>query len=156
TPTAMASYLESTPLPGVHADNDMTVSFHLLAPTRDFLNLLTLPAASPVPTEMLAYAPDSVDYRSHLVSDGPYRITSYTPGKQRLLRRNTQWSPGADPARTAYVDGVQVDFGVSPADQAARVAGGSADLALDAAGATQPDAGTAASSGSVVVDRGTV
>lgn len=153
TPTAMASYLESTPLPGVHADNDMTVSFHLLAPTRDFLNLLTLPAASPVPTEMLRYAPDSAAYRSNLVSDGPYRITSYTPGKQILLRRNTQWSPGADPARTAYVDGVQVDFGVSPADQAARLASGGADLALDAVATTNPAAGTA---GSTVVDRGTV
>jgi peptide/nickel transport system substrate-binding protein len=150
TPTAMATYLESTPLPGVHADNDMTVSFHLLAPARDFLNLLTLPAASPVPTEMLQYAPDSAAYRSNLVSDGPYRITSYTPGKQILLRRNTQWSPGADPARTAYVDGVQVDFGVPPAQQAARLADGSADLALDVAGT----AGQA--SGAAVVDRGTM
>jgi peptide/nickel transport system substrate-binding protein len=150
TPSAMAAYAESTPLPGVHADNDMTVSFHLIAPARDFLNLLTLPAASPVPTEMLAYAPDSAAYRSHLVSDGPYRITSYTPGKQILMRRNTQWSPGADPARTAYVDGVQVDFGVPPDQQAIRLANGTADLALDAA-----DEGSKTAS-SVVVDRGTV
>ena len=47
---------------------------------------------------------------------------------------------------------MQVDFGVSPADQAARLSSGSADLALDATAASQ----AAGSTSSVVVDRGTV
>ena len=123
-----AAYLEGTALPGVHADSDNTVTFHLQARSNDFLSLLTLPAASPVPTEVLRdeQTPGTL---TPFASDGPYRIVEWTPGRVLRLRRNPEWTPQVDPVRTAFVDGVEIDVGVSADAAQARLRSGEADLA---------------------------
>jgi len=124
-----AAHLEGTTLPGVHADSDNTVTFHLQARTDDFLSLLTLPAASPVPTEVLRgeQAPGTL---TPFASDGPYRIVEWTPGRVLRLRRNPEWTPQVDPVRTAFVDGVQIDVGGTAEAAQARLRSGEADLAF--------------------------
>ena len=124
-----AFYMESTALPGVTADSDNTVSFHLRARTDDFLSLLTLPAASPVPTEVLqdVQPPGTL---TPFASDGPYRVVERVSGRLLRLRRNPQWTPRSDPVRTAFVDGVSVDVGVPAGDAQRRLWDGAADLAF--------------------------
>jgi peptide/nickel transport system substrate-binding protein len=111
--TAIASYIDKTPLPGVVAKSATTVQFHLTHPATYFVDMLTLPAFSPAPQEVLKYLPGSQTLGQHEVSDGPYQIQTWTPTKQIVFTRNAAWKAGTDPIRKAYVDKVIVNETVS-------------------------------------------
>ena len=65
-----------------------------------------------------------------MVGAGPYRLTTYIPGETVVLDRNPNWDPATDPLRKAWVDRIQVKFGLTtPAIQRA-IDGGKADLSL--------------------------
>ena len=68
---AIHAFINTHDLDGLRADDDFTVVFRLLTPAADFLNLLALPYASPVPAEYLDYLPDSPEFREHTLSNGP-------------------------------------------------------------------------------------
>jgi peptide/nickel transport system substrate-binding protein len=68
-----------------------------------------LTAFSPAPKEVLKYVPASQDLGQHSVSDGPYRIESWTPTKEIVFTRNPAWDASTDPIRKAYVDKVVVN-----------------------------------------------
>jgi peptide/nickel transport system substrate-binding protein len=53
----LAHFVETHDLPGVRATDDYTVTMRLQAPAPDFLNLLAMPFASPIPIEYLNYLP---------------------------------------------------------------------------------------------------
>ncbi|TQM58124.1 ABC transporter substrate-binding protein [Humibacillus xanthopallidus] len=109
TPAAMTAYMDSTPLPGVVAKDDLTVKFTLTHPASYFPDMLTLPAFSPAPKEYDAYVPASAELASHTISDGPYMIESYSPTKNITFTRNPAWSAGSDPIRKAYVDKIVIN-----------------------------------------------
>jgi peptide/nickel transport system substrate-binding protein len=109
TPAAMTAYMDSTPLPGVVAKDDLTVEFKLTHPASYFPDMLTLPAFSPAPKEYDAYVPASAELASHTISDGPYMIESYAPTKNITFTRNPAWSADSDPVRKAYVDKIVVN-----------------------------------------------
>ncbi|MBO0810972.1 MAG: ABC transporter substrate-binding protein [Microlunatus sp.] len=111
--SAVASYINSTSLPGVVAKDNQTVVFHLTQPANYFVDMLTLPAFSPAPAEFLKYAPASTDLAQHTLSDGPYQIASYQPLKQIVFTRNPAWKASSDPVRKAYVDKIVVNETVS-------------------------------------------
>jgi peptide/nickel transport system substrate-binding protein len=113
TPTAIANYINSTPLPGVVAKDAETVQFKLTHPATYFVDMLTLPAFSPAPKEVLAYLPASTDLGQHEISDGPYEVTQWNPTKEIDFSRNPAWSSASDPIRHAYVDKVVVNETVS-------------------------------------------
>ncbi len=113
TPAAIADYIDNTPLPGVVAKNDTTVVFHLTHPATYFVDMLTLPAFSPAPEEVLTYLPGSQTLGQHEVSDGPYQVQSWNPTKEIVFTRNAAWDSGTDPVRKAYVDKVVVNETVS-------------------------------------------
>ena len=52
----------------------------------------------------MKYVPDSAEFRQHTISDGPYQITKYVPGKEFQLDRNPAWDQKTDSLRHAYVD----------------------------------------------------
>ena len=113
SPSAIADYIDKTDLPGVVAKDDSTVVFTLNHPATYFVDMLTLPAFSPAPEEVLKYLPGSQQLGQHQVSDGPYQIDSWNPTKEITFSRNPAWDASSDPIRKAYVDKVVVDETVS-------------------------------------------
>jgi peptide/nickel transport system substrate-binding protein len=135
TPTAIADYINHTSLPGVVAKNDTTVVFHLTHPATYFVDMLTLPAFSPAPEEVLKYLPGSQALGQHEISDGPYQVESWKPTKEIVFTRNNAWDASTDPIRKAYVDKVVVDETVSQdsIQQQLETGTASADMEFDQA-----------------------
>jgi peptide/nickel transport system substrate-binding protein len=111
--------------------NGQTLTFHLLAPANDFSNILALPFASAVPVEYLKYAPDSAQLGKNLISDGPYKITSYVRHKSIQLVRNTAWDRSTDATRPAYVDNIDITEGLQQAAVQQQIQAGTADMEWD-------------------------
>jgi ABC-type transport system substrate-binding protein len=131
TVPAIAKYVAAHRLAGVVARGDLTVAFHLTGPAPDFLNILAMPFSSARPVEYMQYVPDSAQQRQHTISNGPYRITKYVPGKEFDLERNPAWNPKTDPLRHAYVDGMKVTEGLTADSVQQQLEAGTADLAWD-------------------------
>ena len=95
--------------------NGNTITFKLNQPVSDF-NFTTTLGFSAVPNPVDHPGVDTGEsYVGNAVwSDGPYMITSYTPGQGGTLKldRNTKWSPASDTYRAAYPDHWEVDFGL--------------------------------------------
>jgi ABC-type transport system substrate-binding protein len=128
---SIREFVETKELDGVRAVDDSTVVFRLLHPTPDFLNLVAMPFASPVPAEYVNYLPDSPEFRIHTLSCGPYRITRYIQNQLMILERNPFWNPATDPIRHAYVDRIHVHFGMDAQLQQLQITAGTADLSYD-------------------------
>ncbi|WP_158226842.1 ABC transporter substrate-binding protein [Amycolatopsis vastitatis] len=128
---AIARYLGGHEITGVRALGDRTVRFTLSAPVPDFLEILALGFSSPAPREYLRYLPDGPEFRQHTISDGPYRISSYTPGAEIVFTRNPAWDASADPVRRAHVDGIHVRLGVDRQEVVTLIDTGQADATWD-------------------------
>src|SRR5262249_8722846 len=95
------------------APGPLTLRITLTQPAGDFNNIMALPFVSARPAEYDAYLPGSAGLDQHMMSDGPYEISSYTPNKQIVLTRNPAWRQPADPVRHQYVTKVAVTLGTS-------------------------------------------
>jgi peptide/nickel transport system substrate-binding protein len=135
TTAAIQAYIDKTPLPGVVAKDQTTVVFQLTKPATYFVDMLTLPAFSPAPVEVLKYLPASTALGNNFPSDGPYKVDSWVPTKSINYSRNTAWSAATDPVRKAYVDKIVVNETVSQASVQQQLQTGtpSADLEFDVA-----------------------
>lgn len=111
TASAIARFVENTPLPGVKATGERTIEFTLTHPASYFTAMLTMPAFSARPVEADAYLPGSTAEAQHSLSDGPYEVASYEPTKSIALTRNPAWSAATDPIRKAYVDAIHIEEG---------------------------------------------
>ena len=133
TPAALAAYIDKTPVTGITAKDDQTVVFTLTHPASYFVDMLTLPSFSPAPKEWDAYLPGSPELAQHTISDGPYKIDSYTATKNITLSRNPAWDAASDPIRKAYVDKVVINETVSQdsIQQQLQTGTPSADLEFD-------------------------
>src|SRR5919204_234014 len=77
-------------IPGIVANNaKRTVTFKLVAPRGDFLSIMALLFASPVP----AGTPNSDQSSNNLPSTGPYHIIDYTQNVGGTLVRNKFFKP---------------------------------------------------------------
>ncbi len=137
TVAAIDAYETSTPLPGVSAPNSSTIVFKLMEPSTDFLNILCLPFDSARPAEYQQYLPDSATFRQHTLSDGPYQITSYSPGKGFTLDRNPVWKQSTDTLRHAYVDKVVITEGLTAESVQEQLQAGTGDMEWDVTPPTQ-------------------
>jgi peptide/nickel transport system substrate-binding protein len=111
-----------------------TITFKLNQPVSDF-NYTTTLGFSAVPKA----ADKGENYVGDAVqSDGPYMITSYTPGEGGSLKldRNPNWDAASDPYRKAYPDHWEVDFGLDLAviDQRLMQSTGNDAFAVDYGG----------------------
>jgi peptide/nickel transport system substrate-binding protein len=131
TATAIANFINSHSIPGVSAPNSTTIVFHLLQPTADFLDIIAEPFASAVPVEYLTYVPNSPQFDAHVLSDGPYEITTYKPGVQIVLQRNPVWKASSDPIRKAYVNKIVINEGETPQAVQQQIEAGTVDLGWD-------------------------
>ncbi len=116
TVAAIASYIGSHSIPGATVDpsNPLTIVFKLTHPATYFPALTTLGGFLPAPVEYMKYLPTSTQLAQNTISDGPYEIKSYVPGRSILFVRNPAWKASTDPISKAYVDEINVDETVSP------------------------------------------
>jgi ABC-type transport system substrate-binding protein len=131
TVAGIADYVNSHNLPGVVATDASTLTFHLLSSTPDFLSILTMGFCSARPVEYMQYVPDGAQFRQHTLSDGPYKITSYTAGKSFTLARNPAWSAATDPNRHAYVNAINITEGLTQDSVQQQLVAGTGDMEWD-------------------------
>lgn len=126
--SAIRRFVSSHELAGVRARDDLTLVFNLTTPATDFLELLALSYAAPVPEEYLDYLPDSPSFRQHTLATGPYSIAHYEPDRGYELVRNAAWDRNTDPLRPAYVDRIVVQLATDAAIAQLKLESGTADL----------------------------
>jgi peptide/nickel transport system substrate-binding protein len=82
-PTAanIANYQNTHSISGITTPDSMTIQFTLTSAITDFLDMMAMPFDSARPVEYDAYVPNSLQLDQHTLSDGPYQISSYIPGK---------------------------------------------------------------------------
>jgi peptide/nickel transport system substrate-binding protein len=116
-PTAanIAAFQNSHQISGLSAPDPMTLQITLIQPAGDFLYMMAMPFTSARPVEYDAYVPNSLQLNQHTISDGPYQISSYVPGKSITFVRNPAWKQSTDPLRHDYVATIQDTLGVSSA-----------------------------------------
>jgi peptide/nickel transport system substrate-binding protein len=116
-PTAanIANFQNTNTISGITAPNSSTIQFTLTAPITDFLYMLAMPFASARPVEYDSYVPNSAQLNDHTISDGPYQISSYIPGKSITLVRDPAWKQSTDPLRHDYVNQIVDTLGVTSA-----------------------------------------
>jgi peptide/nickel transport system substrate-binding protein len=133
-PTAanIANFQNTHTISGITTPNSSTIVFHLTKPAGDFLFILSMPFNSARPIEYNKYVPDSAQFRQHTMSDGPYMISSYVPGKSQVLVRNPDWKQSTDTLRHAYVNKIDITIGQTNAvTQVDEIKAGTEDLQMD-------------------------
>ncbi len=137
TPSAanIANFQNSHTISGITAPSSSTLQINLLQPASDFNYMMAMPFTSARPVEYDSYVPNSLQLDQHLISDGPYAVTSLTPGKSATLTVNPAWKQSTDTLRHQYVKSIVVTMGVaSAATQLAEMEGGNSatqDLPMD-------------------------
>jgi peptide/nickel transport system substrate-binding protein len=116
-PTAanIANFQNTHSISGITTPNSSTIQFTLISPASDFLYMLALPFASARPVEYDSYVPNSLQLDQHTISDGPYQISSYIPGKSITLVRDPAWKQSTDPLRHDYESTIVDTLGVTSA-----------------------------------------
>ncbi|GAB2852456.1 ABC transporter substrate-binding protein [Streptomyces deserti] len=94
-------------LGSIQTPDQYTIVFHLNQAVADFNETTAMTGWSAVPK---AHDTGST-YDTHVWSDGPYMIKSYTKGKELVLVRNKYWSQSNDPIREQNVDEIDAKFG---------------------------------------------
>jgi len=133
-PTAanIAAFQNSHNIAGLKAVNSSTLQFTLNSAASDFIYMLAMPFASARPVEYDSYVPNSAQLDTHLLSDGPYSVSSYVAGMSITLTKNPAWSQSTDTLRHAYVNSIVLTLGVTSAQtQLSDIQAGSQDLTND-------------------------
>jgi peptide/nickel transport system substrate-binding protein len=133
-PTAanITNFQNTHNISGISTPNSSTIVFTLTSPASDFLYMLAMPFTSARPVEYDSYVPNSLQLDQHTISDGPYQISSYQPGKSITMIRNPAWKQSTDSLRHNYVAKVVDTLGVtSAATQLADMQAGTQDVVSD-------------------------
>jgi len=131
TVEAMKAYIESSDITGIETPDDQTIVINLTQKAGDFIYMLSLPTSAPAPVEVLDYLPDGPDYRANFIASGPYTPDAYTPDSSLKLVRNPAWTSESDPLRKAYVDEIELTFGVQPDAALQQLQSGDGDMTYD-------------------------
>lgn len=131
TVEAMKAYIEGNDISGIETPDAETVVIHLTERAGDFIYMLSLPTSAPTPVEVLDYMPDGPDYRSNFIASGPYTPGAYTPDSSLQLVRNPAWKADSDPLRKAYVDEIELTFGMTVDAIMQQLQSGDGDMAYD-------------------------
>lgn len=131
TADAIAGYVRNNSVSGIEVRDERTIAFTLARPTPDFLNIMAEYFATPAPEEYLRYVPSSQEFNQNVLSNGPYEVAKYDPGKEILLKRNSAWDSATDDVRKAYLDEIHVQEGLTQQSAFQQVSAGTADLLWD-------------------------
>ncbi|WP_127356738.1 ABC transporter substrate-binding protein [Actinacidiphila soli] len=118
------------------APNSKTIVFHFKSAHADAPYAMAMPVTAPVEKSK----DDKAAYNNHPVSSGPYKISSYQPGKSLTFVRNPYWDPKTDPIRNAYPDSWNFQLGIQQPGLTQRIMAGSGTdkNALDLSGVADP------------------
>ena len=119
----------------IETPDKYTIVFHLKSPFAGFDYLAQLPQTAPVPKA----SDTGAKYKEHVVSTGPYKWKTYSPGKKYELERNPEWDQSTDPNRKALPDGYEITLGMNPDDVDNQVIAGDIDVDIQGTG-VQPAA----------------
>ncbi|GAA2693659.1 ABC transporter substrate-binding protein [Actinoplanes palleronii] len=113
-------------LKSVETPDDQTIIFHLKKAQSDFLYLLAMPGAGPVPQKRDTGA----QYNSAPAASGPYmfKAGSIQPGKGVVWVRNPNWDPATDTIRKALPDQINLTVTTNAEDMDSRLMAGTADI----------------------------
>ncbi|HUC57203.1 MAG TPA: ABC transporter substrate-binding protein [Streptosporangiaceae bacterium] len=132
TAADIAGFQNSHTITGISTPSSSTIVFNLIQPASDFLYMLAMPFASARPVEYDSYLPNSLQLDEHTISDGPYQISSYVPGKSITFVKNPAWSQATDKVRHQYVNEITLTDGVTSAQtQLADMQAGQYDMVDD-------------------------
>jgi peptide/nickel transport system substrate-binding protein len=132
TAANIANFQNTHTISGIAAPDSSTISFTLTSPASDFLYMMAMPFTSARPVEYDSYVPNSLTLAQHTISDGPYQISSYIPGKSLMMVRNPAWKRSTDSLRHNYVAQIADTFVVSSAHtQLFDIQAGTEDLPSD-------------------------
>ena len=124
-------------LRSVQTPDDSTIVFTLSEPSSDFLNIISLPDASPVQKSK-----DTGEKYGNLPgSTGPYKFQSFEEGKKSVLVRNDQWDPKTDTVRKALPDTIEITYGTAVEEIDNQLLSGDVDIDIAQTGVqagTQP------------------
>ena len=130
-PTAanITNFQNTHNISGITTPNSSTLQITLSSPASDFLYMMAMPFTSARPVEYDSYVPNSLQLDQHTISDGPYQISSYIPGKSITLVKNPAWKQSTDPIRHDYVASIVTTLGVTSAEtQLSDLEAGTEDL----------------------------
>ncbi|GAB2729489.1 ABC transporter substrate-binding protein [Streptomyces bullii] len=115
-------------LSSIGTPDKYTIVFHLDQPVADFNETTAMTGWSAVPKTH----DTGSTYDTHVWSDGPYMIKSYSKGKELVLVRNKYWSQSDDPIREQNLDEIDAKFGQdqSAIDQQIKSDAGTAQTAI--------------------------
>jgi peptide/nickel transport system substrate-binding protein len=133
-PTAanITNFQNTHPISGIATPDSSTISFTLISPASDFLYMMAMPFTSARPVEYDSWVPNSLVLDQHTISDGPYQITSYVPGKSLTMARNPAWKQSTDSLRHNYVATIVDTLGVTSAQtQLSDMQAGTQDVVSD-------------------------
>ncbi|HEY3952928.1 MAG TPA: ABC transporter substrate-binding protein [Streptosporangiaceae bacterium] len=134
TAGAISAWQNSHNISGVSAPNPSTLKITLTEPASDFNNIMAMPFDSARPVEYDSYVPGSAQLAQHLMSDGPYQLSSWVPNKTITFTRNPAWKQASDPVRHQYVSKIAVTMGTSSSQTAlADMQADTQDMSLDLA-----------------------
>jgi peptide/nickel transport system substrate-binding protein len=132
TAANIANFQNTHTISGLSAPNALTLQVKLIQPASDFLSIMAMGFVSARPVEYDKYVPNSLQLDDNTLSDGPYKISSYIPGKSITLVKNPAWKQSTDTLRHQYVSKMVVTEGVtSAATQLADMEAGTQDLPMD-------------------------
>jgi peptide/nickel transport system substrate-binding protein len=133
-PTAanIANFQNTHDISGITTPDSSTLQITLSAPASDFLYMMAMPFSSARPVEYDSYVPNSLQLDTHTISDGPYQISSYVPGKSLTMVKNPAWKQSTDSLRHDYVSTIVDTFGVTSAEtQLSDMEAGTQDVTSD-------------------------
>jgi peptide/nickel transport system substrate-binding protein len=131
TVEAMKAYINDNNISGIETPDPSTVVINLKQRAGDFIYMLSLATASPAPVEVLDFMPDGPEYRAAFIASGPYTPGAYTPDSSLQLVRNPAWQAASDPLRKAYVDEIQITFGLPVDSIMQQLQSGDGDMTYD-------------------------
>lgn len=109
-------------LSSIETPNDKTIVFHLNKPYGDWPWIVSTTSTAPVPE---GKAPADT-FALNPITSGPYKVESYTAGKDLVLVRNEHWDASTDPVRTAGPDKIVFEQGQDPNVEAQKLIANSA------------------------------
>ena len=92
---------------------------------------MTLPASAAVKTTEGGTGFTGATYTNHPLSDGPFKVSSYTPGQTMKFVRNDDWTQSTDTIRTPKVDSITVNVNSNSDDNDQQLQAGTADAEPD-------------------------
>jgi peptide/nickel transport system substrate-binding protein len=105
---ALKAYVEGHNVSGITVSGN-TITFQLTQPAAWLAGAMTMGPFFATPIEAENALPGTPGVYNKMLSDGPYKLVSYTPKKSMALVRNPVWSASTDPIRKAYVDAINID-----------------------------------------------